>query len=99
VARHNLRKIVFFHTISDKDDLYKKIVSLNEIYNFIVLSFFSFEAIKMVKKDNTRFWQHINRVQVIVALEKSYLSCMVSNGDTFCTKVAALNEIYNRSLR
>jgi hypothetical protein len=24
---------------------------------------------------------------------------MVSNGDTFCTKVAALNEIYNRSLR
>jgi len=32
---------------------------------------------------------------VLVALEKSYLSYMVSNEDTFYTKIAALDEIYN----
>ena len=33
----------------DGDKLYIKIVDLNEIYNFVGLSFFSFEVIKMVK--------------------------------------------------
>jgi hypothetical protein len=32
-----------------------KIVYLNEIYNFLVLSFFSFEVIKMLKKMNSIF--------------------------------------------
>ena len=34
----------------DNDEtFYVKIVALNEIYNFLVLSFFSFEFIKMLK--------------------------------------------------
>ena len=33
--------------------------------------------------------QYINCVQTIVALEKSYVSYMVSNGDTFYMKVVA----------
>jgi len=33
---------------SYEDNLYMKIVTLNEIYNFVVLSF-SFEVIKMLK--------------------------------------------------
>ena len=36
----NLEKLYFFYTILDKDDLYLKIVALDEIYNFLVLSFF-----------------------------------------------------------
>jgi hypothetical protein len=36
----NLEKIYFFHTILDEDDHYIKIVALDEIYNFLVLSFF-----------------------------------------------------------
>ena len=35
-----LEKSYLFHTNSDGDDFYTKIVALNEIYNFIVLSFF-----------------------------------------------------------
>ena len=35
-----LEKLYIFHTISDEDDFYIKIVALNEIYNFLVLSFF-----------------------------------------------------------
>jgi len=34
---------------SDGDNFYMKIVDLNEIYNFVVLTFFSFEVTKMVK--------------------------------------------------
>ena len=32
-----------------------KIIDLDEIYNFLVLSFFSFEVIKMLKKINDIF--------------------------------------------
>jgi hypothetical protein len=39
-VRHHLRKIVFFHTTSDEDDFYMKIISLDEIYNFLVLNVF-----------------------------------------------------------
>jgi hypothetical protein len=48
-ARLYLR-ITFFHKIWDEDDFYVKIVALDEIYNFLVLSFFSFEIVKMLKK-------------------------------------------------
>jgi hypothetical protein len=37
----NLEKIYPFYTILDEDDLHMKIVALDEIYNFLVLSFFS----------------------------------------------------------
>jgi hypothetical protein len=39
------------------------------------------------------FQQYINRVQALAGLEKSYLSYMVSNGDTFM-KVAGLVNCY-----
>jgi hypothetical protein len=35
-----LEKLYLFHTISDEDDLYMKIIALDEIYNFLVFSFF-----------------------------------------------------------
>jgi hypothetical protein len=35
--------------MSDEDELYMKIVALDEIYNFVILSF-SFEDVKMLKK-------------------------------------------------
>ena len=38
VAKLNLRKILFFHTTSDEYDCYIKIIALDEICNFIVLS-------------------------------------------------------------
>ena len=34
--------------ISDEDDFYMKIIALDKIYNFLVLSF-SFEVFKMLK--------------------------------------------------
>jgi hypothetical protein len=34
------QKLPLFHTISDEDDFYIKIVALDEIYDFLVLSFF-----------------------------------------------------------
>jgi hypothetical protein len=37
---------------------------------------------------------YINCIQALVVLEKSYLPCMVSNGDTFYMKVIALDGIY-----
>jgi hypothetical protein len=41
----------FFYTMSDEDKIYIKIVALDEIYNFVVLSFSS-EDVKMLKKIN-----------------------------------------------
>jgi len=38
---------------------------------------------------------YINHERVLDALEKSYLSYMVSNEDAFYMKVVALDEIYN----
>jgi hypothetical protein len=35
---------------SNEDEIYMKIAALDEIYNFLVLSFFSFEDAKMLKK-------------------------------------------------
>jgi hypothetical protein len=34
---------------SDEDEIYMKIIALDEIYNFIVLSF-SFDEVKMLKE-------------------------------------------------
>jgi hypothetical protein len=34
----------------DKDEIYIKIVDLSEIYDFLVLIFFPFEDIKMLKQ-------------------------------------------------
>jgi hypothetical protein len=47
----------------------------------------------MLKKIKKKFQQYINRVQALVALEKSYLFYMLSNGDDFYMKVIALDEI------
>jgi hypothetical protein len=41
--------------ISDEDNFYIKIVALDEIYNFLVFIFFSFEVFKMLKKLNKVF--------------------------------------------
>ena len=38
-AKLNLRKLYLFHTTLDEYDFYMKIVALNEIYNFLVLTF------------------------------------------------------------
>ena len=35
---------------SDEDDFYMKIIALDEIYNFLVLNFFSFDDVKVLKK-------------------------------------------------
>jgi hypothetical protein len=77
----------------DEDDFYMKVVAVDEIYNFLILSFFSFEVSKMIKNNNIKFQQHINCVRVFVFLEKLYLSCTVSNEDTFYMKVVAFNKI------
>jgi hypothetical protein len=37
----NLEKKYLFYTILDEDDIHMKTVALDEIYNFLVLSFFS----------------------------------------------------------
>jgi hypothetical protein len=47
--------------------------------------------LKKIKK----IQQYIKRVQVLVNLEKSYLSYIVSNEDAFYMKIAALDEVYN----
>ena len=40
-ARLHLRKIVFFQTDqTDEDDFYMKIISLDEIYNFLISNVF-----------------------------------------------------------
>jgi len=39
-ARLHLRNIIFFHMTSDKDNFYMKVVSFDEIYNFLVLNVF-----------------------------------------------------------
>jgi hypothetical protein len=36
--------------MSGEDELYMKIVALDEIYNFVALSFFLFKDINMLKK-------------------------------------------------
>jgi hypothetical protein len=33
------QKLYLFHTISDEDDFYIKIIAVDEIYDFLVLSF------------------------------------------------------------
>jgi hypothetical protein len=52
----------------DEDEIYMTIVALDEMYNFVVLSFFSFEDVKMFKKLIIKFQDHNNRVQVLVTL-------------------------------
>ena len=46
VTKSDFRKIIFFHTNSDGDNFYMKIVSLNEIYNFVVLNFFHLKSLR-----------------------------------------------------
>jgi hypothetical protein len=48
----------------------------------------------MLKKNNIKFEHCIDHVQAFVVLEKSYLSYMVLNGDTFYMKVIVLGGIY-----
>ena len=42
-------KLDFFFAKLNKDNFYMKIIDLDEIYNFLVLSF-SFKVVKMLKK-------------------------------------------------
>ena len=79
--------------MSNVDTFFIKVVALDGIYKFVVLSFL-FEIIKMLKKNNIKFHHRINRVQALIVLKKSYLSYMVSNGDIFYMKVIALDGIY-----
>ena len=44
----------YFFTELNEDNFYIKIIDLDEIYNFLVLSF-SFEVVKMLKKINDIF--------------------------------------------
>jgi hypothetical protein len=44
-----LEKSYIFHTTLDEDNFYMKIIALDEIYNFLVLSF-SIWIVKMLKK-------------------------------------------------
>ena len=39
-----LEKLYFLHVTSDENDLYMKIVVLNEIYSFVVLNFFHLKS-------------------------------------------------------
>jgi hypothetical protein len=48
----------------------------------------------MLKKIKQFFLQYINRVQALIALEKSYISYILTNRDIFYIKVIALNGIY-----
>jgi hypothetical protein len=55
---------------------------------------FSFGIMKMLKI-NINFQQFISHISELVALEKSYLSWMVSDKDALYIKVVTLDEIYN----
>ena len=44
-----LEKLYHFRTISDKDNFYMKIVALDEIYNFLVFSFFHLKSLRYSK--------------------------------------------------
>ena len=59
-----LEKSYLFHTNSDGDEFYTKIVALNEIYNFIVLSFFIWIH-QYAKIINLNFWHHIKHFNSI----------------------------------
>jgi len=73
--------------------IYMKIVAFDEIYNFLVLSFL-FRNDQMLKT-LINFYDHNNRVLVLVDYKNNILYCMLSNEDTFYIKVVALNEIYD----
>ena len=45
----------YFFAKLNENNFYIKIIDLDEIYNFLVLSFFSFEVVKMLKKINDIF--------------------------------------------
>ena len=45
----------YFFVQLNENNFYMKIIDLNEIYNFLVLSFFSFEVVKVLKKINDIF--------------------------------------------
>jgi hypothetical protein len=59
-----LEKSYLFHTASDEDDSYIKAIALDEIYNFLVLSFY----LKSLSwsKNIIKFQQHINNFLVFV---------------------------------
>lgn len=62
-----------------------KVIAVNEINNFKVLSFY-IEIIKMLE-NNLQFHQHINNVM------KQYLSRTVSSKNNFYIKVVLIDEI------
>jgi len=56
----------------------------------LVLSF----LFEVAQKNNIKFQNHINRVQALIVLKKSYISYVMRNIVTFYTQVVDLNEIY-----
>jgi hypothetical protein len=84
-----------YHTTSDDDNFYIKIVAFNEYLELSGIEiFFSIWGHYDAQKDNMKFWQHINHVSGHVDLEKLYLSCMTSNKDTLYMKIVDLEELY-----
>ena len=45
----------YFFVELNENNFYIKIIDLDEIYNFLILSFFLFEVVKMLKKINNIF--------------------------------------------
>jgi hypothetical protein len=67
VVRLHLRKWYLFYTTSNNDEVYMQVITLDEIYNILVLKFL-FKLLKCTK--NMKFQQYINRVLRLVVLEK-----------------------------
>jgi hypothetical protein len=77
MARLNLRKSYLFHKPSAGDFFFTKNVTLDEVYNFLVLSF----------PFVTNLQQHIKHIQGIVTLEKSYIYHTRLDGYQICRKL------------
>jgi hypothetical protein len=67
VVRLHLRKWYLFYTTSNNDEVYMQVITLDEIYNILVLKIL-FKLLKCTK--NMKFQQYINRVLRLVVLEK-----------------------------
>jgi hypothetical protein len=55
--------------MSDDEELYTKFIDLDEIYNFLVLSFLIEES-DMMLKNNIKFQEHNNCVLMLITLEE-----------------------------
>jgi hypothetical protein len=72
--------------MSNEDTFCTKVVTLSEIYNFIVLSFYIW-CREDARKNNIKFKQHNNRGLALIIVDRKYRLCIVSNEDTFTSKL------------